>query len=417
MYFMHQCISCKYELPSLYAARRKVRGDKNYFFASLGLIVGLAETKAMAKKKKSSKDSKQNSIPTEWTGKSVEQLKDLIDELQCDLEKAKKSRNKAQTEFSSIQSYYDVTRENIRELDMRIEKKDLEIENVEQDNEAELKVYEQKSNFVKYCHEQKLKQAKEDTDSRTKESIVDHESQVETTKTITEQLVNDKDATEERLNEEFSNTRQQRIDDLSRIKRQLDADVLSFEQQCFAHQKLHTKELADRRTSELHAIETRKNTHLKDIMTSHERSCKDMKSYFAGVERQQSIDTEELQAQIRRLKKLVVKHESESGDIKESNRIHGDDLKLCSDSVSNLKHQTKDMEKDGISLKAANARLKVTRKAILEARNEYESLQRKVASLKEEINNVKNQTEELNLNGKFNYLFIYIYLFVSHIII
>jgi chromosome segregation ATPase len=114
------------------------------------------------------------------------------------------------------------------------------------------------------------------------------------------------------------------------------------------------------------------------------------------VERQQSIDIEELRAHIRRLQKVAVKHESDSYNLKQSNRIHGDELQLCSDKVSNLKSQTKDMEKDRISLAAANARLLATRKAIQKAREEYKHLQQKVESVRGDIDGIQKQMMELN---------------------
>ena len=357
----------------------------------------------MAKKtKKKSKEQKHSTVPTEWVGKSLEELKELVDQLQCDLKEARKSRNKAQTEFASIQSHYDVTRENIRELDMRVEKKDLEVENVEEDNENELKVYEQKSNFIKYCHNQKLKQTKEETDSRIKETIESHANQVERIKTSKTGLEVEKDDLEKRFLDDFSSTRTQRRDELSRVKGQLYTDVRLFEQQCETHQSLLKEELDTRRMSELHAIESRKDSHLKDIKSSHERACSEIRSYFDGVERQQSIDIEELRAQIRRLKKVAVENESESSKLKESNMIHGEDLQICSDNVSNLKTQTKDMEKDRTSLIAANARLSATRKAIRQTRDAYNELEEKVAATRGDIDRVKNQTKELNGKSKCN---------------
>ncbi len=356
----------------------------------------------MAKKtkKKPGKEQKHNTVPTEWVGKSIEQLKELVDQLQCGLEKARTSRNKAQTEFASIQSYYDITRENIRELDMRIEKQDIEVENVQEDNETELKVFEQKSNFVKYCHDQKLKQTIGETDSRVKDSIGVHANQVERTKASKTELDAERDDLERRLLDDFSSTRNQHRDELSRVREKLDADVRLFEQKFDTHQSLFKKELIARRTSELHAIESRKETHLQDVTSSHERACSEMRSYFDGVERQQSIDIEELRAQIRRLKKVAVKNESDSNNLKESNRIHDEKLQICSDEVSILKSQTKDMEKDRTSLSAANARLSATRKAIRQTRAEYNELQEKVASVREDIDCVKNQIEAKELNCK-----------------
>ncbi len=382
--------------------QRRIRSQKysSRFVPVIDLSSRRTIPRAMAKKTKT-KEQKHNIVPTNWIRKSIDQLKELVDQLQCDLEKARKSRNKAQTEFASIQSYCDVTRENIRELDMRIEKQDIEVENVQEDNDTELKVFEQKSNFVKYCHDEKLKQTTGETDARIKESVVFHANQVERAKASKTELDAERDDLEKRLLGEYSSTRNQHRDELSHVREKLDADVRLFEQKCDTHQSLFKEELIARRTSELHAIESRKDSHLQDVTSSHERACSEMRSYFDGVERQQSIDIEELQAQIRRLRKVAVKNESNSNKLKESNRIHGEKLQICSGEVTNLKAHTKDMEKDRTSLSAANAQLSATRKAIRQTRAEYIELQEKVASAREEIDCVKNQTKAKELKCKY----------------
>jgi hypothetical protein len=124
-----------------------------------------------------------------------------------------------------------------------------------------------------------------------------------------------------------------------------------------------------------------------------------MISYFDGVERQQSIDIEELQAQIRRLKKIAEKNESDSSDLRVSNRIHGDDLQMNSVKVIDLKTQTKDKEKDKISLQAANARLSATRRAIRESREEYKKLLRNVDAIKGDIEEVMKKGSGGKLQG------------------
>ena len=348
----------------------------------------------MPKTKKKKDQPQGTTVPTEWVGKSVEQLKVLVDELEHDLNNARKCRNKAMTEFASVQSYYDVTREDIRELDMRIEKQDLEVENMEEDNDDELKVYEQKATYIKYCHDQKMTESKEETASRTNDSYNAHTDQVNDGHASNARLEDEKIEIERRLVDEYGSMRIVKGEELSSVKEQLNADVRAFEKQCQAHLVLLKNELDARRTSELHAIETRKQSHLKDIMTSHERACSDMRSYFDGVERQQSIDIEELQAQIRRLKKIAEKNESDSSGLRESNRIHGDDLQINSDKVIDLKTQTKDKEKDKISLQAANARLSATRRAIRESREEYKKLKDKVVCIKVDIEEVKKKESD-----------------------
>jgi len=353
--------------------------------------------KKKSKKKKSPKEEQEkDNVPIEWVGKSVDQLKELVDQLQNDLEKAQKSRNMAQTELASIISFSEVTKEHIQELEMRIEKEDLKVENIEDDNENESKVYEQKSTFIKYCHDKKLKQKKDDIDSRTKGASADHIDQVNDALVSNAALDDERNELEKRFVDEFSRMSTQKRDELSHVREQLHADVRLFEKQCVTHHSLVMNELETRRTSALHDIESRKKSHLEDIMSSHERACGEIRSYFDGVERKQSIDIEELQAQIRRLKTIAAKNESNSNNLKERNMIHGEDLQLCSHKVSNLKTLTKDKEKDRISLNAATARLSTTRRSIKESRDEYKKLQNNVEFIREEIDKVKSNMKALN---------------------
>jgi len=48
--------------------------------------------KGKGKAKKGNGKEKQLDVPAEWVGKSVEELKSLVDQLECDLDKARNSR-------------------------------------------------------------------------------------------------------------------------------------------------------------------------------------------------------------------------------------------------------------------------------------------------------------------------------------
>ena len=52
------------------------------------------KAKGTAKKGKGKGKEKQLDVPTEWVGKSVEELKSLVDELECDLDEARNSRSR-----------------------------------------------------------------------------------------------------------------------------------------------------------------------------------------------------------------------------------------------------------------------------------------------------------------------------------
>ena len=327
---------------------------------------------------------KQLDIPAEWVCKSVEELQELVAGLENDLDKARQSRNRAQVEHGSIQSYYDVTREQIRELDMKIEKMDLEIENTLEDNATELRVYEQKANFIKYCHENRLKESFNDADEKMNISNTHHSKQVQDMqdgKTNMRYALTESDAQHTR---EIDNLKQNNGLDLSQLKDQLDADVKLFEQQCDGQHTDLKNELEARREASLKVVESRKESHLADLIDSHQHRCTDMRVYFEDGEKQQQIDVEDLEAAIRRLKKAATETESLCIELKQSNEKCGDELESCSEKVTALEIKTKDKTKHATSLKSTNARLAATRKAIREAAVKYKQLQEQFGSVQEE---------------------------------
>lgn len=350
------------------------------------------KAKGKGKAKGKSKE-KQLEIPPEWVGKSVEELKVLVSQLEYDLDVARTSRNRAQVEHGSIQSYYDVTREQIRELDMQIEKKNLEIENTEEDNATELRVYDQKANFIKYCHDNKLKEVFDDNEAKMNDSSTNHAKDVEDLEATKRNTRVAMIGAGEQHTSEICNLQRDNKMDISLIKEKLDADVKLFEQKCDDQQAELQKELDSRQDAELHIVDSRKDFHLKDLSESHQHRCNDMRVYFEGVERQQQIDIEDLEAEIRRLTKAAIENESSSSYLKDSNERCGNELTACSVKVTTLECKTKDKEKNANSLKTTNARLSVARKAIVEARIQYKQLQEKYGMIEEERDSLRKGTQ------------------------
>mmetsp|Transcript_30638 Transcript_30638/g.55544 ORF Transcript_30638/g.55544 Transcript_30638/m.55544 type:complete len:476 (+) Transcript_30638:20-1447(+) len=351
------------------------------------------KAKSKAKPKGKGKET-QLDIPDEWIGKSVEELKTLIAGLESQLNDSRQNRNKAQVEHGSIQSYYDVTREQIRELDMQIERKNLEIENTEEDNSTELRVYEQKANFIKYCHDNKLKNAFDDNDQKVKVSVSDHGRRAMELEEAKMDMRNVLTGTEKQHTNEMSNLQEDSKMDLAQLKEKLDADVDLFEQKCGDQHVQLQQELDSRGTAELKIVESRKESNLEDLLESHKRRCIDMRKYFEVVERQEDIDIEDLDAEIRRLKKAAIQNKSCSKSLKESNERCGEELRTCSEKVVTLESKTKTKDKNTNSLRTTNTRLSAIRNTIGEATVKYMQLQEKFNSVEEERNGYRASIHE-----------------------
>jgi hypothetical protein len=350
-------------------------------------------------KSKGEGEGKEPEIPAEWVGKTVDELRSLVAQYECDLEAARDSRNKAQVEHASIQSYYDVTREEIRELDMLIEKKDLEIENAEEDNASELLIYKQKANFIKFCHDNKIKEALDQNEMKMKNASAGHVKQVQTIEGLKMSMRNDMIGLEAQKANEMSVLQQASNAELALVKAKLDADVKEFEQRCDDQQMELIGELDSRRAAELKLINARRESHSSNLMESHQRRCREMRVYYDGVERQQEIDIEDLEAEIRRLKKAAIENESNSYQLKESNERCGEELRTCSEMVAALACKTRDKEKNATSMRSTNMRLSATRKAIVEVRLKYKQLQEKFNTTEEERNIFREGIHDATLNA------------------
>lgn len=277
---------------------------------------------------------------------------------------------------------------------MRLEKKDLEIENAQDDNEIEIRVYKQKTNFIKYCHDNKLKDAVTKNENKMDTANTNHTQKVKGMKETKTGKRNELSSTEDHHTTDITNLQQDTKVDVTHIKERLDADVKLFEQRCDEYHDELKKELESRREAELKLIVAKKDKHLDDMFESHEHRCEDMKVYFDGVERQQEMDIEDLDAEIRRLKKKAIENETKSNDLRQSNETNGEELRTCSEKVVLLTSKTKDKEKDSMSLRNTNARLSVARKAIVEARIHFKELQDKFVAVDEERNNLQSGIED-----------------------
>ncbi|KAL9181667.1 hypothetical protein ACHAXT_012010 [Thalassiosira profunda] len=353
--------------------------------------MGMAAAKKAKGKAKGKGKGKEKApdIPPEWVGKSAEELEAIVTELETQLLTARQRRNKSQVEHATIQSYYDATREQIRELNMRIERTDLEIENAEEDCATELRLYEQKQSFVNFCHSARLRENADESDQKTEDSISTHGRRVQDLEGAKSDKRSALSEIEEQHTAEIGSLQRANKEDIVRMKERLDADETSFEQACDDRHRQLRQELESRRAMLLKLLESRKDSHLKELGESHEHRCDDMRGYFEGVERQQEMDIEDLEAEIRRLKKAAVRNEADSGELRESNERCGEELATSSAAVVALTTQTKDKGKDATSLRSTSARLAATRRAIREAKAKYEQLHATFAVAEEERDGIR----------------------------
>ena len=90
----------------------------------------------------------------------IEMLKEVTHMLRQQLEKAQLDRNYVQLERDTIQTFYDITKKEVSDLDLQVMQKDREMELMEDNHRVEVRVYIQKVKHLEYEHKNNIKRVK-----------------------------------------------------------------------------------------------------------------------------------------------------------------------------------------------------------------------------------------------------------------
>ena len=100
--------------------------------------------------------------PSEFDSMDLETLKEELGMLKTKLEKAQIDRNYVQLERDTIQTFYDITKNETGGLNKKIKAKDREMELMEDNHRVEVRVYIQKVKHLEYEHKNNTKRVKAD---------------------------------------------------------------------------------------------------------------------------------------------------------------------------------------------------------------------------------------------------------------
>merc|ERR1712046_516187 len=96
------------------------------------------------KKKKQDKQEVEEEIPPDLKELSVPMLKDRIEAFNYRLNKAMKERNYMQLEKDMVNRFYEITKQEVKQIEAELLHKDREMQMLERDHRVNIKVHEQK---------------------------------------------------------------------------------------------------------------------------------------------------------------------------------------------------------------------------------------------------------------------------------
>ena len=277
--------------------------------------------------------------------------------LQQQLEKCQADRNWTQLERDTVQTFYDVTRNEVRDLEMSIAAKDRAMELMEDNHRVEVRVYVQKVKHLEYEHKNNLKAVDVDSEGFKGDEEQAHNARVEGHK-------GDKKSYKDELREkslsnaqEIANVKVQHEKILQQMREVFEQNLKDLQDRCDA--KLHNLEddLELRRKVDIHEIEERKNLHINDLMRNHERAFGQMKSYYNDITNDNLQLIKDLKSEVVEKRKKAIGIQKVMYDISQENNRLSEPLSAAVAEVATLRADLKDQEKDRLSLRNAKARL------------------------------------------------------------
>lgn len=293
----------------------------------------------------------------------------------------------------TIQTFYDITRKEVRDFDMQIAAKDREMELMEDNHRVEVRVYVQKVKHLEYEHKNHMKRVAGERTSTVFEEGEEHTArEVEMRKA--KRLLKTELRESEMVNaEEIRSMKTLHDKNLSKMRSEFEKNLASLQEKYEARVSQLRADLELRRKVEIHEIEERKNLHINDLLHNHEQAFNDIKKYYNDITRDNLKLIRDLKGEVAEMTKKAAANQKLMYDIAQENKRLSEPLKIAVAEVESLKAGLKDAEKDKLSLKNAKARLRVMDSQVKALEAEHEALNGTFASVEAERAELYDQFE------------------------
>mmetsp|Transcript_539 Transcript_539/g.680 ORF Transcript_539/g.680 Transcript_539/m.680 type:complete len:477 (+) Transcript_539:32-1462(+) len=348
----------------------------------------------MGPKKKAAKAEEVVVEESEYDTMDLEMLREVVPMLRQQLEKSMLDRNYVQLERDSIQEYFEITRREVRELELSITAKDKEMELLEDNHRVEIRVYQQKVKHLEYEHRNNIKGIIQDGTGSLEVESSNHADKERELLRMKEQMKFEQMELELVNTSKVAEVRQQHEKQLIKLRQQFDDGLAELVARCEGRLTQLETDLELRRRVEVHEVEERKNQHINDLVKNHKKAFSQMKAYYNDITggnlkliRSLQRQGEELKERALSNKKLLLEYIAENQKLSEP-------LSKVSAEIAELQTLLKERAKDQMALRNANFRLSELGKSSQTTRQKLVALEEQFAEVEKERDQLYGSFEE-----------------------
>jgi len=324
----------------------------------------------------------------------LESIRETVPMVRQHLEKAMLDRNYVQLERDTIQQFFDITKREVKEMELAIQAKDREMEMLEDNHRVELRVYQQKVKHLEYENRLNVKTIISDGTQLLEGEQTSHQEREKDLLRRKEQLKFEEMEVELVNASKVADMRQQQDKQMAKLRSQFEDSLSELVTRCEGRLNVMARDLELRRRVEVHEVEERKNQHINDLIKNHKKAFGNMKEYYNDITSGNLQLIKSLQKQVAEFKVQASNNRKMLSDYDQENLKLSEPLSKVSAEITDLQVNLKERTKDQMALRNAKSRLSEIQHNVTEIRGKLKKLEEQYSSIEMERDDLYNSFED-----------------------
>jgi hypothetical protein len=318
-------------------------------------------------------------------------LRDRIEVFNFRHNKAEKERNFMQLEKDMVNRFYEITRDEVKQISAKLLNKDRLMEMMERDHRVHIKVHEQKVQNLEYEHKNAREAVQQEGDVAIDQELESHQENIQLMQE--EKVKHRQDLNEQQLakNEEVRMFKDTFARNLQKLREDFDANHQKLQEEYEKQVEDLISDLELRRAVEIHEIEERKNQHINDLLTNHQEAFERIKSYYNDITRDNLQLIRSLKDDIAEMRQKERANQKKMHQLTLENKNLSQPLAEREELRAKLTEDLKSYNKDKMALRNLKARSVQLEEKIKECRTEYRLMEEKLRKLEKERDDLQRK--------------------------
>lgn len=317
----------------------------------------------------------------------VRQAKALLDMTR----KEEQAFNEFQQQREKLNYFWIVDKKNLEDLRAELRNKERERQDLDEKHQVEIKVYKQRVKHLLFEHQHEITALKAELDRALKLSQDEYREAERELKGDKRRLKLDLKEIELSHADYLKSLKQEQDRRITLLRQEFERHARELQQKFERKRKAARDELEARRKADTLGIEERKNVHIAQLMTAHEKAFGEIKNYYNDITHNNLDLIKSLKEEVGDMKKKEAQDEKLMFEISQENKRMSEPLKRALLDVDALRKAIQGYERDKVELRGAKAQLLVLEQDHATLAWEFEVLQQRHAQVEREVADLNAQ--------------------------